>query len=60
MALARETGARLVLLAGRRRRQIRTGGDLERMAVAGIVFKYIPADINDATAVRDAVRKAEI
>jgi enediyne polyketide synthase len=60
IALAKESGARLVLL-GRatpeKDRELAT--NLERMAVAGVVFKYIPADITDAAAVRDAVRKAE-
>src|SRR6185503_12425528 len=61
IALARESGARLVLL-GRAtpEKDPQLAANLERMAVAGVVFKYIPADITDATAVRDAVRKAEI
>src|SRR6185369_11856373 len=61
IALAKESGARLVLL-GRAtpEKDLELAANLERMAVAGIVFKYIPADITDATAVRDAVRKGEI
>jgi enediyne polyketide synthase len=61
IALAKESGARLVLL-GRAtpEKDPELATNLERMAVAGIVFKYIPADITDATAVRDAVRKAEV
>src|SRR6185369_13087861 len=60
IALAKEGGARLVLL-GRAtpEKDPELATNLERMAVAGVVFKYIPADITDATAVRDAVRKAE-
>lgn len=61
IAVARESGARLVLLGrARPERDPELAANLERMAVAGIVFKYIPADITDATAVRDAVRKAEV
>ncbi|HEY0431551.1 MAG TPA: SDR family NAD(P)-dependent oxidoreductase, partial [Pyrinomonadaceae bacterium] len=61
MALAKESGARLVLL-GRATPETDSelAANLERMTVAGIAFKYIPADIIDATAVHDAVRKAEI
>ncbi len=61
IAVARESGARLVLLGrARPERDPELAANLERMAVAGIVFKYISADINNATAVRDAVREAEI
>jgi enediyne polyketide synthase len=60
IALARESGARLVLLGrARPENDQELAANLERMAIAGIVFKYISADITDATAVRDAVRKAE-
>jgi enediyne polyketide synthase len=60
MALAKETGARLVLL-GRATPEtdVKLAANLERMTVAGVQFKYISADINDATAVRNAVEKAE-
>lgn len=60
IALAKESGARLVLL-GRAtpEKDPELAANLERLRVAGIAFKYIPADITDATAVRDAVRKAE-
>ena len=60
IALAKESGARLVLL-GRAtpEKDSELAANLERMAVAGVVFKYIPADITDATAVRDAIRRAE-
>src|SRR6185295_5195536 len=61
LAIAKGSGARLVLL-GRATpgKDPELAANLERMAVAGIVFKYIPADITDATAVGDAVRRAEI
>jgi enediyne polyketide synthase len=61
IALARESSARLVLL-GRStpENDPELATNLERMALAGIVFKYISADITDATAVRDAVKKAEL
>lgn len=60
LALARDTGARLVLL-GRATpgTDLELAANLERMTDAGIVFKYISADISDATAVFDAVREAE-
>ena len=60
IALARDTGARLVLL-GRATPEtdLKLAANLERMTEAGIVFKYISADINDATAVFDGVREAE-
>ena len=60
LALARDTGARLVLL-GRATPEtdLKLAANLERMTEAGIVFKYIAADINDTTAVFDAVREAE-
>jgi enediyne polyketide synthase len=61
IALAKESGARLVLLGrARPEKDTELAANLERMEVAGIVFKYIPVDITDATAVRDAVRDAEI
>ncbi|HSE36437.1 MAG TPA: SDR family NAD(P)-dependent oxidoreductase, partial [Blastocatellia bacterium] len=61
IAVAKESGARLVLL-GRAmpENDPELAANLERMTVAGIVFKYIPADVTDATAVREAVSKAEI
>jgi enediyne polyketide synthase len=60
MTLARETGARLLLL-GRATPEtdLKLAANLERMNDAGVVFKYISADINDTTAVSDAVREAE-
>jgi enediyne polyketide synthase len=60
IALAKESGARIVLL-GRAtpEKDAELAANLERMTAAGIVFKYIPADITDASAVRGAVRKAE-
>lgn len=60
LALARDTGARLVLL-GRATPEAdpKLAANLKRMTEAGIVFKYISADINDSTAVFDAVREAE-
>ena len=61
IAVASESGARLILLGrARPENDSELAANLDRMAVAGIVFKYIPADITDAAAVRDAVRKAEI
>jgi enediyne polyketide synthase len=61
IALAKESGARLVLLGrAQPENDQELATNLERMSVAGIVFKYIPADITDATAVCDAVRQAEI
>ena len=61
IALARESGARLVLLGrSRPEKDPELAANLERMTIAGIVFKYIPADITDANAVRDAIGKAEI
>jgi enediyne polyketide synthase len=57
IALARETGVRLVLL-GRATPETdsRLAANLERMSVSGVKFKYVSLDINDATAVREAVK----
>jgi enediyne polyketide synthase len=58
--LARETGARLALL-GRSRPEAdaELAGNLERMAAAGVRALYLPADVTDREAVRDAVAQAE-
>jgi enediyne polyketide synthase len=60
IGIAKSTGARLVLI-GRAAPEtdLKLVANLERMTVSGIEFKYISADINDATAVREAVEKAE-
>jgi enediyne polyketide synthase len=60
IAIAKETGARLVLL-GRATPEAdpKLAANLERMTTSGIKFKYISADINDASGVREAVQKAE-
>jgi enediyne polyketide synthase len=60
MTLAKETGARLVLL-GRATPETdaKLAANLERLAVLGVEFKYFSVDINDAAAVRDAVAQAE-
>jgi enediyne polyketide synthase len=60
LALARETGVRLLLM-GRSRptddRELAT--NLERMAGAGVEFRYSAADVTDAEAVRTAIAAAE-
>lgn len=60
LALARETGVRLLLM-GRSRptddRELAT--NLQRMAAAGVHFRYSAADVTDAEAVRQAIRAAE-
>ncbi len=60
IAIAKETGARLVLL-GRATPETDTklAANLERMTVSGVKFKYISVDINDAIAVRQAVKTVE-
>jgi enediyne polyketide synthase len=59
-ALARETGARLVVL-GRSRPEdsAELTQQLARLAAGGVTVKYIPTDITDAQAVRSAVHEAE-
>lgn len=58
LALARETGVRLALL-GRSRPEDDTelATNLQRIAAAGINFKYIAADVTDVDAVRVAIRE---
>lgn len=60
IAIAKETKARLVLL-GRAAPEtdLKLAANLERMTVSGVKFKYLSVDINDATAVREAVKKVE-
>lgn len=58
--LAAASGARLALL-GRSRPESdpELAANLERMAAAGLTLRYLPADVTDAEAVRQAVRTAE-
>ena len=60
IAIAKESGARLALI-GRAAPEtdLALAANLERMTVAGLEFKYISADINDATAVREAIEKVK-
>ncbi|HEU4509653.1 MAG TPA: type I polyketide synthase [Pyrinomonadaceae bacterium] len=60
IAIAKETGARLALI-GRAAPETdpKLAANLERMRANGITFKYISADLNDATLVREAVQNAE-
>jgi enediyne polyketide synthase len=60
IAIAKESGARLALI-GRAAPEtdLVLAANLERMTVAGLEFKYISADINDAMAVREAIEKVE-
>jgi enediyne polyketide synthase len=60
LALARDTGVRLALV-GRSRpdEDAELTANLERMAMLGIDFKYISADVSDADAVRAAVSHIE-
>src|SRR5690606_3061416 len=59
-ALARETGARLVLL-GRSRPEADTelSATLDAMTADGVTLRYVAADVTDAGAVRAAVEAAE-
>jgi enediyne polyketide synthase len=60
LSLARETGARLLLL-GRSRpdEDEELSANLERIEAAGIALRYFAADVTDAAAVREAVARAE-
>ena len=60
IAIAKETGASLALM-GRAAPETddKLAANLERMTVNGLKFKYIPVDINDAAAVRQAVGEVE-
>lgn len=60
LSLARESGARLVLL-GRATPEAdaKLAANLARLNVLGVQFKYLSVDINEATAVREAVKEAE-
>lgn len=60
IALSKETGARLALL-GRATPETdpKLAANLERMTVSGVGFKYVSVDINDAAAVREAVKEVE-
>jgi len=60
LALARETGVKLALM-GRSQpsADAELAANLERMASAGVLFRYYAADVTDAEAVRAAVREAE-
>lgn len=60
LSLARETGARLLLLGrSRREEDAELSDNLERIGAAGIVFRYFAADVTDAAAVREAVARGE-
>jgi enediyne polyketide synthase len=60
LALGKETGARLVLLGQARPEADRElAENLERMAAAGVEFRYVSADVTDAGAVRKAVSEIE-
>ncbi|HEX7295032.1 MAG TPA: SDR family NAD(P)-dependent oxidoreductase, partial [Pyrinomonadaceae bacterium] len=60
LSLARETRVRLALL-GRSRRadDVELATNLQRIAAAGINFKYIAADVTDADAVHLAIRDVD-
>ncbi len=60
LALAKETGARLVLL-GRSQpdNDEELSANLKRMKSAGVEFRYVSTDVTDADAVRSAVEEAE-
>ncbi len=60
LALALESGAGLALL-GRSQPadDPELSANLERMAAAGIRFRYVAADVTDATAVREAIARVE-
>jgi enediyne polyketide synthase len=59
LALARETGAAVALL-GRSdpAADPELAANLDRMAAAGVRFRYLPADVTDPAAVRSAVAAA--
>jgi enediyne polyketide synthase len=60
LSLARETGARLALLGrSRPEEDAELSANLERIASAGIVFRYFAADVTDDVAVRETVASAE-
>jgi enediyne polyketide synthase len=60
LALARETGCRLVLLGRSRREQDEElSANLQRLAAVNIPFLYKTADVTDAEAVRRTVSEAE-
>lgn len=60
LAIARETGARLALLGtARPETDAALADNLRRMDAAGIIFKYVSADVTDASAVRAAVAEVE-
>ncbi|HEX6036592.1 SDR family oxidoreductase, partial [Longimicrobium sp.] len=60
LALARETGAALVLLGtARAGHDAALDATLERMAAAGVRARYFSADVTDGDAVRRAVSAAE-
>ena len=60
LSLARETGMRLALI-GRSQpdTDAELSANLERMAAAGIQFRYIAADVSDRLAVREAIAAFE-
>ncbi|MFL6196666.1 MAG: SDR family NAD(P)-dependent oxidoreductase [Thermoanaerobaculia bacterium] len=58
--LARATGARLALLGRSLPGQdAELAANLERMEAAGVRLLYLPADVTDAAAVREAVARAQ-
>lgn len=60
LALARETGARLLLLGrSRPEEDAELSANLERIGAAGVGFRYFAADVTDAAAVRAAVARGE-
>jgi len=59
LALARKTGARLVLLGRSQSTDAEVAANLERIAAHGIACRYFSADVTDAAAVRSAIARAE-
>ncbi|HST54098.1 MAG TPA: SDR family NAD(P)-dependent oxidoreductase [Pyrinomonadaceae bacterium] len=60
LSLARETGARLLLLGrSRPEEDAELSANLKRIEAAGISFRYFAADVTDAAAVREAVACVE-
>ncbi len=60
LMLARQTGARLLLLGRSNPETDRElAGNLQRMAEAGVVFRYLRADVADAVAVACAIGEGE-
>lgn len=61
LALAQETGVRLVLIG---RSEIASDAELkinlDRMAAAGVNFRYISVDVSDAKAVRAVIQEVEL